>query len=48
MILTPRDGVSGSLYPYKYNEPLTPSRGVIFCAFFPVENKYNLSSYSWI
>ncbi|SFT60822.1 hypothetical protein SAMN02910301_2092 [Lachnospiraceae bacterium XBD2001] len=32
--LTPRDGVSGSLYPYKYNEPLTPSRGVIFFIFF--------------
>ena len=26
--MTPRDGVRGSLYPYKCNEPLTPSRGV--------------------
>ncbi len=28
-VLTPRDGVSGSLHLWGYNEPLTPSRGVI-------------------
>ena len=27
--MTPRDGVPDSLYPHKYNEPQTPSRGVI-------------------
>ena len=27
--MTPRDGVNGSLYLQKYNEPLTPSQGVI-------------------
>ena len=27
-MMTPRDGVSDSLYLHKYNEPLTPSRGV--------------------
>ena len=26
--MTPRDGVSDSLYFWRYNEPLTPSRGV--------------------
>jgi len=26
--MTPRDGVSGSLYFWRYNESLTPSRGV--------------------
>ncbi len=30
-ILTPRDGVSDSLYQLKNNESLTPSRGVILC-----------------
>ena len=27
--MTPRDGVPGSLHLQKYNEPQTPSRGVI-------------------
>ena len=33
-ILTPRDGVSDSLYQLKNNESLTPSRGVILCLWF--------------
>ncbi len=33
-ILTPRDGVSDSLYLQKNNESLTPSRGVILCLWF--------------
>ena len=32
-MMTPRDGVSGSLHLQKYNEPLTPSRGVIFVEY---------------
>ena len=32
-MMTPRDGVSDSLYLHKYNEPLTPSRGVNFIYF---------------
>ena len=27
-MMTPRDGGNGSLYSWRYNEPLTPSRGV--------------------
>ena len=33
-ILTPRDGVSESLYQLRNNESLTPSRGVILCLWF--------------
>ena len=38
-MMTPRDGVSGSLYLQKYNEPLTPSRGVTLHQ--KIVDKYN-------